>query len=145
METNDLKNLGHFCMYTNKNEIIDFTFFLYRVHEIKIKTEEVKDGEDIVITNSESLPLAFGDDSKMHPCPKCEKSFKNSGTLNWHIKNVHVGIRNHHCEECSKAFLSNADKQRHILSVHKGIKPFKCTECDKGFTQRNHMIRYVFT
>ena len=68
-------------------------------------------------------------------CDMCDGSFKNSKTLNKHVKTVHEGINK--CNICFKVFGFVTDLKRHFDSVHERTEMFQCDQCKKDFKYEN--------
>ena len=88
-------------------------------------------------------------------CNMCPNVFKNSGTLNRHIRSIHkicelcgfesnkyemkIHVANHikkyYCKMCIKSYPYPASLKTHIETVHEG-KRFKCEKCDHTSTQK---------
>uniref|UniRef100_G1T2M5 Ovo like zinc finger 2 n=1 Tax=Oryctolagus cuniculus TaxID=9986 RepID=G1T2M5_RABIT len=74
------------------------------------------------------------DDSVVHSCDLCGKSFRLQRMLNRHLK-CHNQVKRHLCTFCGKGFNDTFDLKRHVRT-HTGIRPYKCDVCNKAFTQR---------
>lgn len=73
-------------------------------------------------------------DSVIHNCDLCGKSFRLQRMLNRHLK-CHNQVKRHLCTFCGKGFNDTFDLKRHVRT-HTGIRPYKCDVCYKAFTQR---------
>lgn len=73
-------------------------------------------------------------DSVIHNCDLCGKSFRLQRMLNRHLK-CHNQVKRHLCTFCGKGFNDTFDLKRHVRT-HTGIRPYKCDVCFKAFTQR---------
>ena len=62
-------------------------------------------------------------EEKPHECTQCGKRFALKGTLNIHIKSIHIGEKTHKCTECDKAFSNRSTLVVHIRT-HTGEKPY---------------------
>ena len=70
-------------------------------------------------------------------CPEqiCDKSFKNSTSLENHTKRVHLREKNVKCPECPKMFFSAGEVESHKVYLHSTTKNFNCTMCSKSFVK----------
>ncbi|XP_030557329.1 zinc finger protein 91-like [Drosophila novamexicana] len=67
-------------------------------------------------------------------CPQCQKAYKNTSSLNVHIRK-HSSERPFQCPHCPKSFKVSENLRSHI-STHKGKTVFKCPHCTKFFLEK---------
>ncbi|GBP42779.1 Zinc finger protein 345 [Eumeta japonica] len=70
-------------------------------------------------------------------CETCGKSFRTSGSLNYHVKSEHLKIKRqpkYSCGACSKCFTTMFLLKSHML-VHTGERNYECTVCHKKYTR----------
>jgi hypothetical protein len=81
-----------------------------------------------------------------HPCPTCNKNFKQKKHLKEHMKKYHLKNFDIHCEECNQAFWRKKDLVEHIRSRHREKPNIICTECNKKLSSEGflklHMQRH---
>ncbi|XP_019116807.2 zinc finger protein 595 [Larimichthys crocea] len=83
---------------------------------------------------------------KPYICTTCGKSFRQSSTLNVHIRHVHNNEKPCLCKICGKRFSKVSTLKKH-QRIHTGEKPCICT-CGKAFRQSSALnvhIRCVHT
>jgi uncharacterized Zn-finger protein len=82
---------------------------------------------------------------KKHKCTYegCDKSFKDKGHLNRHIRTVHEGDKPHECEICNKTFGQKGYLDTHIRTVHEDDKPYECKICNKSFGHKGCLGRHI--
>jgi hypothetical protein len=83
--------------------------------------------------------------AKTHVCDECDKEFGVNGTLQRHIKTVHLGENNYICGECDQKFGAKSDLQRHIKQVRRGERNYACGECDHKFGAKSDLQRHIKT
>ncbi len=79
-----------------------------------------------------------------HTCPYCRGTFKGKRNLNRHLL-THSGINRHSCSKCCKQFALKGTLDVHMRSVHLKIKPYKCTVCSLAFSQRTVLRNHLGT
>lgn len=72
-----------------------------------------------------------------YQCPKCERRFKTSKTLNGHERAVHRRAGRLQCKwpGCNRILNDRATFKKHYC-IHTGERPNKCPLCDRAFIQR---------
>lgn len=79
-------------------------------------------------------------------CKICDKSFKSSAALNYHIKTHSVAeSKPHSCPYCGKEFLAFINLKQHLRIVHSLIKKHICLLCDKQFATLDHLKKHVLS
>ena len=80
--------------------------------------------------------------SSEHKCNECEKLFKNSTSLNYHLKR-HTNFEKHTCDQCDKTFVSKNGLDIHIEIAHNDecekYRNFLCEDCNKAFTTSSNL------
>ena len=114
------------------------------------------------------------DQTKVHQCPHCPYSTKESaGALQRHIR-THTGEKPYSCEECDQSFTHSVQLSRHMhakhstdqtkvhqcphcpystkesagalqrhIRTHTGEKPYSCEECGQSFTQYSSLSYHM--
>merc|ERR1711933_190086 len=80
-----------------------------------------------------------------YQCDQCLPKincYASKNSLDSHIRNFHLKIRNWKCKLCPKAFF---DKQVLLCHqrVHDGKKPFQCNQCKMRFTQGSSLKLHI--
>ena len=57
-------------------------------------------------------------ETKIYPCPSCEKDFKTKGQLEIHVNGVHLKLRPHRCDICTETFQYLGGLHQHVESIH---------------------------
>ncbi|XP_063545308.1 zinc finger protein 626-like [Cydia strobilella] len=73
--------------------------------------------------------------SDQNKCDECNKVFRSSTGLRYHIKHVHQKdtlLRNKICDHCGRGFTSTTILRNHIRT-HTGERPFACAHCPATF------------
>jgi len=70
---------------------------------------------------------------KLYKCSLCNKSFRDSGTLQRHKRHVHSNRRPHDCRYSGKLFKTSGELKRRVR-IHTGAKPYSCRHCSDCFT-----------
>ncbi|XP_066970743.1 zinc finger and BTB domain-containing protein 7A-like isoform X28 [Macrobrachium rosenbergii] len=84
----------------------------------------------------QSQRLGGGDGSvKVHRCPQCDYTTKNSVHLKEHIY-THTGYRPYECLYCPMRFTHKTTLKNHMRR-HTGEKPFKCIYCSYSSSRRS--------
>lgn len=109
----------------------------------KAKEPEVNDGENIEISNCDSVAI---ENHKIHEsndqitavrlkrnfnCSQCNRKFRRADRLVAHLR-VHSGQKPEVCTKCNKEFDNLRALSRHRLK-HTDLKRFECGECHKMF------------
>ena len=76
-------------------------------------------------------------------CEFCQKTFKERGVMERHVKYVHENIRDFKCPYCIKEFKGRGNLNIHVRTVHEGIKPHKCPVCQVAYVDKRAMQRHV--
>ena len=79
--------------------------------------------------------IAYHNTPKKFPCDLCPRSFKQSGDLKKHVKEIHQKIKDNFCDHCEMAFCRPYQLKKHVQEVHEKIKNHKCETCGKCFSQ----------
>ena len=76
-------------------------------------------------------------EEKPYPCPKCDKSVVQIGSLLSHKKRLHSDnlMKPYKCNMCSASFLQKYELNKHLL-VHDDVKPHKCSYCGVRFKNK---------
>ena len=72
------------------------------------------------------------DKKYIYKCPRCSSTFKDKTGLNKHSL-THAGIKQYSCLECSKHFTQKGSLDHHMRSIHLKIKTHKCSVCTSVF------------
>ena len=98
-----------------------------------------------LFTNKSYLKIhqVFHQKERPYECFLCGARFKESTSLNSHIKFIHCENRNKVCPSCPKAFTRQCDLARHIRSVHEKKKPHKCTFCNYAAAEKLSLKRHL--
>ncbi len=79
-----------------------------------------------------------------HICPECNKEFTRKGSLNRHLRAVHLKEECYQCAYCNYTSFYIGVITKHELT-HSGIKPYPCERCPSAFSSqqywRTHMKR----
>ena len=69
--------------------------------------------------------------------------------LRYHVKAVHLKIKDYQCNNCDQAFSYKHILEEHVNSLHLKIKDYNCDECEyakrltaKHFTS-NKIIKFI--
>lgn len=69
---------------------------------------------------------------KLFTCHECGKQFGQPGSLYYHLKHVHDGVKDHACDICGRCFALKNVMQDH-RRTHTGERPYICDTCGKTF------------
>jgi Zinc finger, C2H2 type len=91
---------------------------------------QVNIGEDEI---TPAQPSDTSNQNKPFKCEEegCDKSFKEKGNLNGHVRSVHQRERNHVCA-CGIGFFAKSGLTQHISNMHLKERPYRC-DCGKSF------------
>ena len=122
-----------------------------------------------IISQDEHMNI-YHKGAKHHNCEKCGKFFKQSGTMQRHMRscskieyecekcgNIYKKINafaNHlkvcqkviadaECSKCEMKFKSVKEKSKHIIDIHEEVVAFQCPSCDKQFFLETNLKRHV--
>ena len=80
------------------------------------------------------------------PCPRCDKTLRNTTEQKMHLKRVHgegdcpIVI----CQECGKEFVRKGELSRHmVMHNNNGKKNFQCQDCNKAFARTESLKKHV--
>jgi hypothetical protein len=82
---------------------------------------------------------------KILTCPDCDYKCGQNGSLQTHIKTVHLKEKNYECPECDYKCGRNSNLQLHIKTVHLKEKNYQCNLCDYKCGQNAHLQRHIKT
>ncbi|XP_058800090.1 zinc finger protein ZFP2-like isoform X3 [Phymastichus coffea] len=69
---------------------------------------------------------------KPFTCHICGKQFGQTGSLYYHLKHLHGGVKNHACDICGRCFAMKTAMEDH-RRIHTGERPYICDVCGKTF------------
>lgn len=75
-------------------------------------------------------------------CELCKKSFRNTSSLEIHMR-IHTGGKAYFCMACLKRFSCSSYLKSHITTTHSGKKPFECHVCEKRFSRASYLRQHV--
>ncbi|XP_063987880.1 zinc finger protein 3 homolog isoform X3 [Diachasmimorpha longicaudata] len=78
------------------------------------------------------LTCQVRDGQKVLTCHVCGKQFGQTGSLYYHLKHVHGGVKDHACDICGRCFAMKTAMQDH-RRIHTGERPCVCDTCGKSF------------
>uniref|UniRef100_A0A1B0DQD5 Uncharacterized protein n=1 Tax=Phlebotomus papatasi TaxID=29031 RepID=A0A1B0DQD5_PHLPP len=91
------------------------------------------------VTNYElSIHMNTHTKEKMWDCEFCSHKFSIRLNLQRHLKTVHHGIRDYHCTICEKSFKNSKNLKYHLM-LHSGEKPYACSQCPKRFITKDQL------
>ena len=68
-------------------------------------------------------------------CDICDKEFKNTKGLKYHVNIIHNLEKEYQCNVCQKAFNTQRKLTLHEKIVHENKKHHKCDSCEKSFAK----------
>ncbi|XP_053668248.1 zinc finger protein 235-like [Anopheles marshallii] len=81
----------------------------------------------------------------IYSCPHCPVKAKKRGSLNEHIKTVHLKKIKKTCDVCGKGFVHHKTYRYHMLTHQDEGKTIECKDCSKTFSNsiylRDHFNR----
>uniref|UniRef100_A0A915DKR6 C2H2-type domain-containing protein n=1 Tax=Ditylenchus dipsaci TaxID=166011 RepID=A0A915DKR6_9BILA len=83
------------------------------------------------------------ENSKIHKCTLCPKSFGRSDMLTRHLR-LHSGIKPYACQLCGQVF-SRSDHLSTHQRTHTGEKPYRCPHCNYAASRRDMITRHMRT
>jgi uncharacterized C2H2 Zn-finger protein len=76
------------------------------------------------------------------PCPECGKMLKGKEALKYHVRSIHMNVRETaSCHICSKMVTKSA-LRGHVKMVHDKIR-HKCTYCKKSYVKRGDLKSHI--
>ncbi|XP_014205792.1 zinc finger protein 510-like [Copidosoma floridanum] len=85
--------------------------------------------------NSYKIHMRLHTGETPYICHLCGRGFCQPGSLYYHVKHVHQGIKNHACDICGRCFAMKTAMRDH-RRIHTGERPFVCDSCKKTFTTK---------
>ena len=88
------------------------------------------------------------DQTKVHQCPHCPYSTKDSAAIMQRHIRTHTGDKPYSCVECGKCFTQSGHLNTHVRTKHSasvyhtGEKPYSCDICGQCFTIRSNCNRH---
>ncbi|XP_066254689.1 zinc finger protein 699-like isoform X3 [Euwallacea similis] len=95
--------------------------------------------------HNEASRKALHKDRRIYKCPHCPGIYKQSQSLNTHIKIDHeskAGV-NLVCSVCEKEYVSAYHLQKHINTKHKELNQFVCGECGMSYTSQQDIQLHI--
>ena len=106
-----------------------------------------KEGRVILMSSDKSLEsfarahtVSTNGTFKDHKCDSCDKSFKQSRDLKYHVQAVHEKSKDFECTYCGKFF---TEIKNHIKNIHETNKQVKCEICSDIFPSKTEMFRHL--
>ena len=83
-------------------------------------------------------------ESKLHRCDQCDKTFTRLSNLRRHVKDVHTDNKPFQCGQCNKTFARRSHLSEHERTHSTEPKPdqFECGYCSKTFARVDHLRRH---
>ncbi|ESN95789.1 hypothetical protein HELRODRAFT_114581 [Helobdella robusta] len=92
---------------------------------------------------SSHLAVHDGIPLRLFSCLVCQKGFTHKGTMNNHVRFVHLSERPFTCDVCNKGFCNVSHLKRHTKLVASPTTTTTCSQCHKRFTQLSAMRSHV--
>lgn len=83
-----------------------------------------------MVTHSDDRPVACDIEG-------CTSTFKNSGGLHYHKRQVHSEERPFACDFCPMTFKISSNFHRHVRAQHEGLR-FECRKCSAEFVTKQN-------
>lgn len=90
--------------------------------------------------------LNHSDIEDIHKCIVCQKSFKLSYQLKYHLENAHIVYENVECTLCHNVYFGPERLKSHIKAIHLGPQentPTTCPICGKYFNREKLLTKHL--
>jgi len=131
-----------------RNHCLEFHESMYNIdaskcHICKFSADSVQFSADFLSKTMIHIMAVHGGE---HPCPTCNKNFKQKRHLKEHIDKYHMKKFDIVCEECNQAFWRRKNLDQHVRKYHRVKPDIICTECNKKLSSEGflklHMRRH---
>ena len=89
------------------------------------------------------LQKAHNEDTWCYNCKFCDKKFDKTSSLKDHINSQHEKTIKHQCKQCDFWTYRLKGLQAHIRVVHKKVRNITCDLCDQRFVATRDKLKHM--